>query len=140
MDETQRISLIDKLIEKIVLEPLEKLKEIMKLSIRILLCITIILLLPFVIIIMVICYFTFIIMKNNFDKYDQLINILKKVGSNENSNYMNYGYWDKPNMNMLDANKRLCKIVGKKGDLKNAEKILDVGCGYGEQDFYWKKK
>jgi len=139
MDETINNSIIDKLINKIILEPLDKLKEIMQLSARIMLCITIIIIIPFVIIIMVLCYLGFLIMKNNFDKYNQLISILKKVGNNENSNFMNYGYWDKPNMTMFDANKRLCKIVGSKGDLKNAKNILDVGCGYGEQDFYWKK-
>tara|TARA_B110000967_G_C18821297_1_gene528842 strand:+ start:17 stop:1015 length:999 start_codon:yes stop_codon:yes gene_type:complete len=140
MDETINNSIIEKLIEKIVTEPLDKLTEIMKLSIRILICIIVIIIIPFITIIMVLCYFAFLIMKKNFDKYDQLINFLKKVGDNETSNYMNYGYWDKPNMTLFDANKRLCKIIGKKGDLKNAKKILDVGCGYGEQDFYWKKK
>ena len=140
MDETINNSLINKLIEKIITEPLDKLTEIMNLSIRILVCIIVIIVIPFITIIMVLCYFSFLIMKKNFDKYDQLINFLKKVGDNETSNYMNYGYWDKPNMTLFDANKRLCKIIGKKGDLKNAKKILDVGCGYGEQDFYWKKK
>jgi len=52
---------------------------------------------------------------------------------------MNYGYWNKPNMNITESNKNLCNLLFRKGELKQANNILDVGCGYGEQDFYWKE-
>ena len=61
MDETINNSLINKLIEKIITEPLDKLTEIMNLSIRILICIIVIIVIPFITIIMVLCYFSFLI-------------------------------------------------------------------------------
>jgi len=125
---------------KFVHEPMDKIMQILKMLIQIVLCIVIIVVIPCMTIIFVICYFAFIFMNEKFNTYKSLIRILKSVAGNEKSNFMNYGYWDKPCMTLEDANKRLCKMVFTKGDLKNANNILDVGCGYGEQDFYWADK
>ena len=35
---------------------------------------------------------------------------------------------------------KICKYVLKKGNLKESKKILDVGCGLGEQDIYWSER
>jgi len=125
---------------KFISEPLEKITQILKLLIQIAICITIIVILPCVTVILVICYFAFSFMNKRFNTYSSLIRILKSVTGNETSNFMNYGYWDKPNLTLKDANRRLCNTVFRRGDLKHATKILDVGCGYGEQDFYWARK
>jgi erythromycin 3''-O-methyltransferase len=125
---------------KLIHEPMDKIIQMLQMFIQIVLCIVIIVVIPCITIIMVICYFAFIYMNEKFNTYKSLIRILKSVAGNEKSNFMNYGYWDKPNMTLEDANRRLCKMVFMKGDLKNAKRILDVGCGYGEQDFYWAHK
>jgi cyclopropane fatty-acyl-phospholipid synthase-like methyltransferase len=51
---------------------------------------------------------------------------------------MNYGLWDDTTTTMIDANKKLIQFVFDKGNLNNKNlSILDVGCGYGEQDIEW---
>jgi ubiquinone/menaquinone biosynthesis C-methylase UbiE len=72
------------------------------------------------------------------NSYDNAIKILKKVNNNK-YNYMNFGYWDKENMDLDNANENLCKKIIKKIKLKKNEKkkILDIGCGYGDQDIFW---
>lgn len=67
-------------------------------------------------------------------------NFIQKIS--KGNYFMNYGYWSKSDMNLLDANKELVNLILEKSGLleeKNV-KILDVGCGYGEQDFEWAKK
>lgn len=73
--------------------------------------------------------------------YDILMNYFIQKVSKENY-FMNYGYWSNSDMNLLDANKELVNIIFEKSGLleKKNVKILDVGCGYGEQDFEWIKK
>ena len=81
-------------------------------------------------------------MNRRFNTYKSLISILKSVLGNDASTFMNYGFWDKPHasMTLRDANKRMCKKIFQRGDLKSAKTILDIGCGYGDQDFYWASK
>jgi 2-polyprenyl-3-methyl-5-hydroxy-6-metoxy-1,4-benzoquinol methylase len=54
---------------------------------------------------------------------------------------MNYGLWDKANNTLIKANKNLCNFLFNEGQLNNTDtfNILDVGCGYGKQDFLWQK-
>lgn len=70
--------------------------------------------------------------------YDNLFLVLKGI-KNNNKNYMNFGYWDKDNIALSEANENLCRFVLNKADIKPGGEILDVGCGYGEQDFLWKE-
>jgi SAM-dependent methyltransferase len=76
--------------------------------------------------------------KNNI-MYDYLIQYIQVV---DDTNYfMNYGLWDNNNTTLKDANKNLCKFIYNKANLGgDGFIILDVGCGYGHQDFYWIKK
>jgi ubiquinone/menaquinone biosynthesis C-methylase UbiE len=54
-------------------------------------------------------------------------------------NFLNFGYWDDGTENPLDSQKNLCDIVGKMAELDGAEYILDVGSGFSEPAFLWKK-
>ena len=85
-------------------------------------------------IIVTILYYFYIINLGRH-KYDILINILNNISYNENNKFMNIGYWIKHNMTLLDANKELCNLVYKHILHKN-KPILDIGCGYGEQDIF----
>lgn len=74
----------------------------------------------------------------NNNLYDYLIKFIQKVS--KNNYYMNYGLWDKKHNTLLKANKNLCNFIYSKAKLKNGKKVLDVGSGYGRQDFHWSKK
>lgn len=66
---------------------------------------------------------------NLYDKHG-LKNIL-----GEKKRYLNIGYW-KQNPSTIDqACDDLIKLVSKVSNLSKAESVLDVGCGFGEQDF-----
>jgi cyclopropane fatty-acyl-phospholipid synthase-like methyltransferase len=71
--------------------------------------------------------------------YDYLIKYIHCVS--KNNYFMNYGLWDKTNNTLIKANKNLCNFLFNEGQLNNTEtfNILDVGCGYGKQDFLWQK-
>ena len=67
--------------------------------------------------------------------YDYLIRCIQSVS--KNNFFMNYGLWDNNNNTLRKANKNLCSFIFEKAQLKssNTYHILDVGCGYGKQDF-----
>ena len=79
--------------------------------------------------------------------YDILIQCIQNVS--KNNYFMNYGLWDDTdadadveNNTLLKANKKLVDFVFEKTGLLNKKdmNILDVGCGYGEQDIDWCNK
>jgi len=77
--------------------------------------------------------------KDNNNIYSIYIKLIQ--GVSKNNYYMNYGYWNNTTKNLKIANKNLCNIIYKKGNLETENlNILDVGCGYGKQDVYWHKK
>jgi erythromycin 3''-O-methyltransferase len=78
--------------------------------------------------------------KNNRVDYDTFSKYFIQVASKDNY-FMNYGYWDATTHTMMDANENLIKLIFEKSELANSKglKLLDVGCGYGEQDFEWLK-
>jgi len=82
-----------------------------------------------------ISYLVFLHIKNRFSGYDRLIKWLKRVRGND-TNFMNFGYWKKDTVGLPEANRNLCDFILSKGRLEGVRSILDVGCGYGEQDMY----
>ena len=76
----------------------------------------------------------------NYDIYlEQYIQVIS-----DNNYYMNYGLWDKDNMLLMDANINLANFMFDKINQyqPNAanKNILDIGCGYGDQDILWHKQ
>lgn len=58
------------------------------------------------------------------------------------NNYMNYGLWFDTTKTLMEANNNLIDFAFIKSGLQHKKhmKVLDVGCGYGEQDIQWFKK
>lgn len=55
----------------------------------------------------------------------------------EDTHYYNLGYWE-PGVTSLDtAAEKLADVVADTADLRPDDTILDVGFGYGDQDFHW---
>lgn len=71
-------------------------------------------------------------------------NFLKKMINNvsEGNNFMNYGLWFDNTVTLIDANQNLVNFVFNKSELQNKKNmnILDISCGYGQQDIEWSKK
>ena len=83
-------------------------------------------------IIIIICIFIIYYQINKSKKYEYLIQYIHCVSE---TMYMNYGLWDNNTNNLEEANKNLCSFIFNKAKLSNNLSILDIGCGYGEQDF-----
>ncbi|MGI0018090.1 MAG: class I SAM-dependent methyltransferase [Nitrosotalea sp.] len=54
-------------------------------------------------------------------------------------NFLNFGYWDDTTKNPVDAQTNLCNIVKNMAYLDDAVNVLDVGSGFSEPAFLWKK-
>ncbi len=58
----------------------------------------------------------------------------------EESRYINLGYWrDKPST-MDKASEALAALAGEAAELGPRDVVLDVGCGFGEQDIFWARR
>jgi SAM-dependent methyltransferase len=70
-------------------------------------------------------------------------NFLKTFINNvsEGNNFMNYGLWNNDTKTLIEANQNLVSFIFNKSELTNKQNmnILDVGCGYGQQDIEWYK-
>ncbi|MGI0094037.1 MAG: class I SAM-dependent methyltransferase, partial [Nitrosotalea sp.] len=54
-------------------------------------------------------------------------------------NFLNFGYWDNTTKNPTDAQTNLCNLVGNMAELEKTRHVLDVGSGFSEPAFLWKK-
>jgi len=73
--------------------------------------------------------------------YDYYLKYFIQIVSQDNF-FMNYGLWDNENQDLYSANKNLANLMFQKAAISSDKKniqILDVGCGYGEQDIIWVK-
>lgn len=54
-------------------------------------------------------------------------------------NFLNFGYWDDSTKNPVDAQTNLCNMIKDVAELNEARYVLDVGSGFSEPAFLWKK-
>lgn len=58
----------------------------------------------------------------------------------EDSLYINLGYWAAGPATLDEASEELVRLVGREAGLGPGDVVLDVGCGYGDQDLLWTKE
>lgn len=82
-------------------------------------------------------FINYYFVKDGHIHYDIYLKNFIQVVSKDNF-FMNYGYWDTADT-LLQANTDLIHLILTKSGIleKKNMHILDVGCGYGEQDFNW---
>src|SRR5256884_490110 len=51
--------------------------------------------------------------------------------------YLNYGYWKNAPKNLDEAGCALADLLAKTVKLGPGDEVLDVGFGFGDQDFFW---
>lgn len=91
-----------------------------------------------VLIILVISIVAYFSLKICFSTYPKLKKILEKIKGND-LDFMNFGLWrDNPDT-IADANTALCRLLIKNGEINKSKKVLDIGCGFGQQDLLWYK-
>ncbi len=56
----------------------------------------------------------------------------------QDTRYLNLGYWKDAN-DYDTACRNLALLLGQRAEFKRDDKVLDVGCGFGEQDSLWMK-
>ena len=102
--------------------------------------------LTLLVILIVMFYILYVeIIKKLFRNKDKIsYNLFKKIIQvvSKNNNLMNYGIWYDDTETLKEANINLVNEIFEKTGLENKmnQKILDVGCGYGEQDIIWLKR
>ena len=76
--------------------------------------------------------------KGGFICYDFFFKNFIQVVSKDNY-CMNYGFWETTCKTLMEANMALIHKILEKTDIKGKQGklILDVGCGYGQQDIEW---
>lgn len=67
--------------------------------------------------------------------YDNVFGTTNLLG--ENSYFVNLGYWANNPATLDEACADLARLVATKAELQPEDKVVDVGCGYGDQDFLW---
>ncbi|RDI42644.1 ubiquinone/menaquinone biosynthesis C-methylase UbiE [Nocardia mexicana] len=58
----------------------------------------------------------------------------------EDSLYINLGYWRHHPATLDEASVELARLLGREAFLRADDVVLDVGCGYGEQDLLWARE
>ena len=78
--------------------------------------------------------------QNSSENYYEAMNTdITGLGGYNSKHWMNVGYWKHAEY-YNEANEALADLLAKACRFSTASNLLDVGCGCGEQDFYWQSK
>jgi ubiquinone/menaquinone biosynthesis C-methylase UbiE len=72
--------------------------------------------------------------KDVVNLYDSLSDLMRLATGGD---MLNFGYWDDETKSALDAQKKMCKIFGKKALLESNQHIVDVGSGISSPAIQW---
>lgn len=53
---------------------------------------------------------------------------------------LNFGYWNETTKTPLEAQQKLCSMVGELAELNSANTVVDVGSGFSAPAVYWKSQ
>jgi cyclopropane fatty-acyl-phospholipid synthase-like methyltransferase len=67
-----------------------------------------------------------------YDKYFGTYNL-----PGEESLYINFGYWKGHPAKLDEASANLARLVAEEAAMNADDTVLDIGCGYGDQNFLW---
>ncbi|MFE3442889.1 SAM-dependent methyltransferase [Nocardia sp. NPDC059180] len=67
--------------------------------------------------------------------YDDFLTASNTLG--EESLFLNLGYWKDSPQNIDQASAALARLVATEARLGAEDVVVDVGCGFGDQDFLW---
>lgn len=67
--------------------------------------------------------------------YDDVFGVTNLLG--EGSMYINFGYWKDGPQTLDDACADLARLLAREAQLGADDVVVDVGCGYGDQDLLW---
>ena len=70
--------------------------------------------------------------------YDNVVGTANLIG--EESLFLNLGYWKNRPTTIDDACADLARLVATEANLTSGDVVLDIGCGFGDQDFLWLKE
>jgi cyclopropane fatty-acyl-phospholipid synthase-like methyltransferase len=58
----------------------------------------------------------------------------------DQTQYLNIGYWKDGAQSLDEAARALANLVATSGQFNQHDCILDVGCGYGDEDIFWMER
>ena len=70
---------------------------------------------------------------------DMNYDIVPGLNGTNHARWMNVGYW-KHAAYYNQACEKLAMLLSRAGKFNESDSVLDVGCGSGEQDFFWSRK
>lgn len=53
-------------------------------------------------------------------------------------NMLNFGFWDQNTKDPIEAQHKLCTVVGNLAELDSAKTVIDVGSGFSEPAIHWR--
>ena len=69
--------------------------------------------------------------------YNSVTPFVQLALADYNNNMLNFGYWTQTTTTSVEAQVKLCELVGIFADLKSAKKVVDIGSGFCVPALLW---